>query len=78
MKLTITPGMIYGDRRCVRVVAVIAKSRKQGIPRRYQKTWTMKTVAPEFTVDEMRPAAEAEAKRWEEKVMAKIAAELIA
>lgn len=58
--------------RCVRFVAVINKSKKLGITKRYQKTWSCKTVAPEYTLEEMKSSFEANAKRWEEKVMGRI------
>lgn len=36
----------------------------------------MTTVAPEFTKDELRASIEAEAKRWERKVMEQCAAQM--
>lgn len=72
MKLKIFPSLIYGDQRCVRARAVINKSKKLKIPRRFTKTWSMKTVAPEFDAVELEKTIRAEAERWEKKVMAKI------
>ena len=72
MKLHIFESTYYGL-RAVTALAVINKSVKLGIPRRYQKSWTMKTVAPEFTIQEMKSSIEAEAKRWESKTLARIA-----
>lgn len=69
MKLHIYES-VYHDLRCVKATAIIYKSVKKGIPRKYQKTWSMKTVAPEFTIQQMRPSIEAEARRWEAKTMA--------
>lgn len=73
MKLTIQP--IQSDSTGYRYVvcrAVINKSVKLGIPRRMQKTWKVRTVAPNFAVEEMKSSFEANAKRWEEKVLRKI------
>lgn len=74
MKTTLTIGELRGLRglRCVRCVAVINPSSKLGIPRRYQKTWSLKTVAPEYTKQQMEGSFLMEAKRWEQKIMAKI------
>jgi len=58
--------------RAVRFVAVIPKSKKLKIPRRFQKTWTFQTCAPEFTSQEMLPGITAEANRWEAKILKKI------
>ena len=55
--------------RAVRFVAVINKNKKLGIEKRRQKTWSFPTVAPEFTLKEMLPSIEAEAKRWEQKIL---------
>ncbi len=63
MKLTITP---FHGAGLVRVFARILESRKLGTPRR-QKTWDIKTVAPEFTAENDREIFEREAKRWEQK-----------
>lgn len=62
----------YHDLRCVRALAIIGKSKKKGIPRKFQKTWSLTTVAPQFTIKELRPSIEAEAKRWEQTVLARI------
>ena len=62
----------YHDLRCVKALAIIPKSKKLGVPRKFQRTWSMKTVAPQFTIQEMKVGIEAEAKRWEAKVMDKI------
>lgn len=51
------------------IIARISKSKKLGILKRHQKTWSFPTVAPKFTLNEMMPSVEAEAKRWEEKVL---------
>ena len=72
MKCTFIEGELRGL-RCVRFKAVINKSKKLGVTRRYQKTWSARTVAPEFTLEQMRHTFEAEAKRWETKVLAKLA-----
>ena len=74
MTLTIQPCELRGLRH-VKAFAVINKSKKLGIPRRYQKSWSQKTVAPNFACEEMRKSFEALAKRWEQKVMAGIAKE---
>lgn len=71
MKIKATTCELRGV-RAVRFVAVIPKSAKLGIPKRRQKTWTLETCAPEFTKENERAAIEAEAKRWEAKVMAQI------
>lgn len=71
MKLKITTGTLRGL-RCVRFRATIYPSKKRGIPRRYQKTFTLKTVAPEATAKDMEFAANQEVKRWEAKVMERI------
>lgn len=71
MKTTFKSGELRGL-RCVRFKAVINKSKKLGIPRKFQKTWSVKTVAPEFTLEEMKASFEANAKRWEAKVMEKL------
>lgn len=71
MKIKSIVGEIRGL-RCVRFVATINKSVKLQIPRRYQKTWSLKTVAPEYTEQEMLKSATEEAKRWEIRVMEKI------
>lgn len=72
MKLTITPSLFFKT-PSVRARAVISKSTKLGIPRRFQKTWNLRTVAPQFGSEQLKTTIEAEAKRWEEKVMARIA-----
>lgn len=70
MKFTIQSTLNRGF-RVVKSRAVINKSQKLKIDRRYQKTWTVRTVAPDFAVNEMHHSIECEAKRWEEKVMKK-------
>lgn len=73
MKLTIFP--IQSARTGYRYVvakAVINKSVKLGIPNRVQKTWKVRTVAPNFACEEMKPSFEAQAARWQSKVMAKL------
>jgi len=73
MKLTIEPVESAATQlRYVRCVAIIPKSKKNGVPRSYQKTWKVRTVAPNFASDEMRFSFEQNAKRWEAKVMDKI------
>ena len=57
--------------RAVRFKAVISKSKKLGVEKRHQKTWSFPTVAPEFTLKEMLPSVEADAKRWEAKILAR-------
>lgn len=74
MKIIIKAGEVRGL-RCVRCVAIIPKSKKLGIPRKYQKTCTVKTVAPNYSAEEMRASFEAESKRWEAGILAKIARE---
>lgn len=71
MKLKITVGEVRGL-RCVRARAVINKSKKLGIPRRYSKTFTTKTVAPNFVAEDAKPTFEAAAKKWEQGILAKI------
>lgn len=76
MKFSVQPFL--SDRtqfRYVRCVAIIPKSKKLGIPRQFQRTWKVRTVAPEFTTEEMRASFEAEAKRWEQKIMRNLAME---
>lgn len=73
MKLTIAASETSGGFRIVRAKAVIAKSVKLGIPSRHQKTWKVRTVAPKFVAENCKHMFEAEAARWENKVMAKIA-----
>ncbi len=68
MKLTIKSTENRGY-RVVKALAIISKSIKKGIPRRFQKTWTMRTVAPEFTAIEMETSIKAEAARWEAKII---------
>jgi len=76
VKLTVEPlqSPRTGYRYAV-AKAVINKSAKKGIPRRYQRTWKVRTVAPNFSAEEMRSSFEANAKRWEAKVMEKIKTE---
>jgi len=71
MNFSISPAEFSGY-RYVRAVAVIPKSITLGIPRRYQKTWKVRSVAPEFTIKNEGFIFEREAARWAEKVMAKI------
>lgn len=74
-----TPQLLH-NQRCVRAVAVIGRSKKKGIPRRFQKTWALPTVAPIFTRDQMQTSLYSEAQRWEKKIMKQIKkeAELLA
>lgn len=72
MKLTIKATENRGY-RVVKALAVISKSKKLGVARRFQKTWTMRTCAPKFTAVEMEPSIKAESERWEAKIMQKIA-----
>ena len=73
MKLTIEPIESGATQlRYVRCVAVIPESKKNGVPRRYQKTWKVRTVAPNFATEEMRFSFEQNARRWEANVMARI------
>lgn len=74
MKLIITTSTLRGV-PCARAQAIIPKSKKLGVPKRRSKTWSLPTVAPEFTSAEIRPMIEAEAKRWETKQMANFAKE---
>ncbi len=71
MKTSFTVGKLRGA-TCVRLKATIGKSKKMGIPRRYEKTWSTLTVAPNFTLEEMKSSYEAEARRWEQKIMLQI------
>lgn len=75
MKTTLTISELRGL-SCVRFAAAINPSTKLGIPRRYQKTWSLKTVAPEYTKQQMEGSFLMEAKRWEQKIMAKIMAKI--
>lgn len=75
MTLKITSELTGNQYRVVKAVAVIPKSKKNGVPRRFQKSWKQRTVAPNFACEEMRPAFEAEANRWQARIMAKIASE---
>lgn len=72
MKTKFITGQLRGS-RCIRFVAIIPKSIKKGIPRRYQKTWSLPTADPEFTLTQYEHTMNEESKRWEAKVMAKIA-----
>lgn len=74
MKLIITTGTLRGV-PCARAQAILPKSKKLGVLKKRQKTWSFQTVAPEFTSAEIRPMIEAEAKRWEAKQMANFARE---
>ena len=69
MKLTITP---MSGARIVRVFATIGRSRKQGTKRR-QKTWIIKTVAPEHTAKWNASLFEQTAKKWEQKQLEEFA-----
>jgi len=71
MKLKIFESTL-NDLRCVKCLAIIPKSKKRGIHRKYQKTWSVKTVNPEVTIKESSKMFEAEAKRWEAKIMSRI------
>jgi hypothetical protein len=73
MKLSIFPTVTADGYRVVKAKAVINPSVALGIPKRRQKTWTVRTVAPELAARENRHMFEAEASRWEQKVMAEIA-----
>lgn len=75
MKLTIASKVTANQYRIVKAVAVIKKSKKLGIPRRFQRTVKVRTVAPDFALEEMRKSFEKDFERWEKRVMAKIAAE---
>lgn len=68
MKLKIFATQSHGF-RVVKAVAVIPESKPNGIKRR-QKTFTVRTVAPQFAVSEMEKAFQAAANRWEQKVLA--------
>lgn len=68
MKLAIGPSERNGF-RVIRAFAVISKSIKSGIPRRFQKTWCVRTVAPEYGATEHADMFKAEALRWEKKVL---------
>lgn len=72
MKITIKPDTRRDGIRIVRAKAVINKSVKLGIPRRYQKTWTVKTVAPSHVSEQSDNMFTGEAKRWEQKIMEQI------
>lgn len=56
--------------RVVKAVAVIPESKTNGIKRR-QKTFTVRTVAPQFAVSELQKTFEAAAGRWEQKVLSR-------
>lgn len=60
------------DQRRGNAKAVINKSVKLGIPRRFQKTWKVRTVAPKFAAATMKHSFQANAKRWEAKVMERV------
>lgn len=73
MKVTVEPYQsISTQYRYVRCVAVIPKSKKLGVPRRYQKTWKVRTVAPEFSCEEMKVSFMAHAKRWEQQTLERL------
>lgn len=71
MKLTFVNGTLRGD-SCIRAVAVINKSKKNGIVKRHQKTWSAPALRPDVSRDELKVHLTNEAKRWEAKVMAAI------
>lgn len=54
--------------RVVKAVAIIPKSKTIGVTRR-QKTFTVRTVAPDFAISELQKSFEAAASRWETKIM---------
>lgn len=68
MKITSRVTEVNGM-RCSQWKAVINKSKKLGIKRRHQKTWSLRNVAPTSTLSEMVQSVEAEAKRWEAKIL---------
>lgn len=72
---TIVHATRIDDVPYVQCVAVIAKSVKRGVPRRYQRSWKVPSIAPQFTVKECGFIFFAEAERWKKKVMATIAKE---
>lgn len=73
MKVTVEPYQSPSTQyRYVKCVAVLNKSEKLGIPRRYQKTWKVRTVAPEFSTDEMKSSFMAHAKRWEQQTLERL------
>lgn len=55
--------------RGFRVVKAVAVTTDY-LNKRRQKTFTVRTVAPQFAVSEMQKAFEAAANRWQEKVLA--------
>jgi hypothetical protein len=57
----------------VRYQAVIRPSIKRGIRVHRQKTFLLKTIAPEFTSKQMMPAIEAELDRWATKQLSSAA-----
>lgn len=69
MKLTSQTCTLRGS-NAVRFTATIGQSKKLGL-KRHQKTWSFPTVAPQFTRVEMMPTVEAEAKRWEQRILKK-------
>lgn len=71
MKLKIFASESRGF-RVVRAVAVINKSKAFGIISRRQKTFTVRTVAPNFAISELERAFKSEASRWENKILARI------
>jgi len=54
--------------RVVKAIAIIPESKTKGIKRR-QKTFTVRTVAPQFAVNELQKTFEAAATRWEHDVL---------
>ena len=73
MKLSITSTVTAAGYRVVKAKAVINPSVALGISKRRQKTWTVRTVAPELVISECGPMFESEAARWQSRVMAEIA-----
>lgn len=73
MKFSVKPFQSDATQlRYVKCVAIIPKSAKLGVPRRFQKTWKVRTVAPEFAAEEMKPSFLKVAKRWEQQTLERI------
>jgi hypothetical protein len=68
MTLTSKVGKLRGL-HAIRFRAVINPSKKLGIPRRYQKTWSVKSARPDLEEWALMISASREASRWEKKVM---------
>lgn len=73
MKTKFTIGEFH-DKGCARFVAVINRSAKLGIPRRYQKTWRTPYDKERCQYDESQLSAMflTAAKRWEEATLNRI------